>query len=267
MEARRRLQLVEVDAVAPRVPLVVAQLQFAPRARRDELANVLLAHVLRVAAHVKDLLRPQRGTLLEQRNHCACRIVDVDHRPPTAWAVDLDLIVHPRIANELVDEQVETHPGCQAVDGSEARDEARQCRDGRVCQEKVLHVNLRRRVQRDALHGALFCAWHRDVAGLLAEVRARRSKDEASDAVPRARLRHFDRVILINFARILRKLLANVLANKGSRVEDVVVPRDECVKVFITNVAVLELKAVLERKEAKELQRANMPEDGERSKA
>ena len=238
---RRR---VLADLVGSLVQRLVVERKLAVQAPRDHLAQRLLLDVLVVAADVVDLVARQLVALLQQHDHCARAVIHVQEGPPAVGAVDLDLLVVPGVADELVHEQVEAHAAGEAVDGCEAH---HRHLAGPACalRQVVLDVDLGAGVEGERENGGALVD---HLLGLAVDG-ARGGKDVTLDAVAVAGVGQLDRGLLVDLLGVLRVLLADVLADESRRVEDEVHALQNLIPVGRARVAVDELEAVLHGEE------------------
>src|SRR4051794_15667685 len=123
LETEHLADLVERDLVVTRV-LVSAHVRDLTATRKlllDLLHEIELAVVLARAARVEDLAGDALALRVEDRAHGAPCVADVDVRAPELLAEDLELTARPQPQRELVDGEIETHPGSQSIHGGEAQ--------------------------------------------------------------------------------------------------------------------------------------------------
>ena len=151
----------------------------SPEPRRDHLDQVALAEVLVGVAHVEDPSCDLAALSAENRRNRSSGVSHVDVRPPKELAVDLQCVLRPEVAGELVDREVEPHPVGDPVDGGKAQAGPSQ---------PLVISGEQRRLDRDLLfrvqrHGTEFSGLV-DRNGRIGHppvVAARRGEDEAFD--------------------------------------------------------------------------------------
>ena len=146
----------------------------------DDLDQIHLAVVLGRAPDVEYLVAHSLEGSAKHRHNRARRISHMDIRTPESFAEDHDTLVYQHLHHELVDRQVEPHPGRHTKQRRKAQHRSGQ-RGRRVVEQLVLDCDFRFRVQRQRAELVLLGCKNRGISHP-AIIAARRREDEARHA-------------------------------------------------------------------------------------